>query len=508
MRPAFFATLLLIVLAASPVPSPARTFTNPILDDGADPWVLPWKGVYFYTRTTGTDVRIGRSADLTRVGDNDVSVWRPPDGTPYSKQLWAPELHRLGGKWYVYFAADDGKDANHRMFVLESDGDDPQGSYTFRGQISIPPDRWAIDGTVLEDRGETYFVWSGRSFDDERDQSQSLYIARMSDPLTLVGPRVKIASPDLPWERHGHPVNEGPEVLKSPGGRVFLTFSASGFYTPQYALGLLELVGKDPLDPKAWREAEAPIFGPANGVVGIGHASFVPSPDGTQAWIVYHARRQADVPRDVRLGRFVFDRDGTPRFAPPTPTGAESAAPSGLPRVTFVADGSFDRGEEARLPDFQTTGDVGRLANDGTLFPAIAGGDGPDVGFLGVGGAAESGLSQVVGPLHKGTWTFTADLARDADAAAAASPGTVVLRIDAVAADGTSRVLGEARVKTADVPAGRFKTFSVTAAATDRSLAGSMLRVVILAPAATPAAAVPWRIKLDALTLDYQKGVQ
>ena len=431
-----------------------------------------------------------------------MSVWKPPDGTPHSRELWAPELHRLGGKWYVYVAADDGKDANHRMFVLEGDSDDPQGGYTFKGQISIPPDRWAIDGTVLETGGNAYFVWSGRSSDDEADQSQSLYIARMSDPTTLVGPRVKISSPDRPWERHGHPVNEGPEVLKAPNGRVFLTYSASGFYTPQYALGLLELVGKNPLDPKSWRKGKEPIFAGANGVEGVGHASFVPSPDGSQAWVVYHARRRPDVPRDVRLGRFVFADDGTPRFAPPTPTGTEVPAPSGLPRVTFVANGRFDRGGEGRLLDFQTIGDVGLLPNDGTAFPALPGGDGPNVAFLGVGGA-DAGLSQVVGPLHKGTWAFTAKLALGNDAAAA-EPRTVVLRLDAVAADGTSRVLGEKSVSTADVPAGAFTAFSVTAAATDKSLAGSMLRVVVLVPAATREDVGSWRIKLDALELDFR----
>ena len=500
------AALAVLTLAAA---AGGQTFTNPILDDGADPWVVPWKGEYFYTRTTGTDVRIGRSPDLTRIGDNDVSAWKPPDGTPYSKQLWAPELHRLNGKWYVYVAADDGKDANHRMYVLEATSDDPQGSYTFKGQLSIPADRWAIDGTVLEHGGNAYFVWSGRSFDDGRDQSQSLYIARMSDPTTLVGPRVKISSPDLPWERHGHPVNEGPEVLKSPNGRVFLTYSASGYYTPQYALGLLELVGKNPLDPKAWRKSNEPIFGAANGVEGTGHASFVPSPDGSQAWIVYHARREPNVPRDVRLGRFVFANDGTPRFAPPTPTGMEVAAPSGLPLVKFVANGCFDRGDDTRLLDFQTTGDGGLLANDGGAFAALPGGDGPNVGFLGVGGA-DAGLSQIVGPLHRGTWILTAKLALGTDAAAAAkaSPAVVVLRLDAVAADGGSRTLGETRVPTGDIPADAFKAFSVAAAATDRSLAGSMLRLVILVPADQVKAGEPWRVKVDALALDFKPAAR
>jgi GH43 family beta-xylosidase len=43
----------------------------------------------------------------------------------YSKELWAPELHFIKGKWYMYFAADDGNNNNHRIYVLENPTADP-----------------------------------------------------------------------------------------------------------------------------------------------------------------------------------------------------------------------------------------------------------------------------------------------------------------------------------------------------------------------------------------------
>ena len=499
-----------IFALTGPASAQPRTFTNPISPDGADPWVWRWQGAYFYTRTTGTDLRISRSADLTKLGQNDVSVWKPPEGTPYSRELWAPEVHRLDGKWYAYLAADGGKDADHRMYVLEGDSQDPQGHYTFKGQISVPADRWAIDGTVLEHKGKYYFVWSGRTFDDEADQSQSLYIAPMSNPWTLSGPRVKISSPDYEWERQGHPVNEGPEVLKSPGGRTFVIFSASGYYTPQYALGLLELAGGDPLDPAAWRKWNEPVFGAANGVEGTGHASFVPSPDDAEAWVVYHARRQADVPRDVRLGRFVFRPNGLPLFAPPTPTGEAAAYPSGTSLVTFVANGSFDRGDGAKIEDFKAYGDVAVAANDGGKFPKIEGGDGPNLALLGVG--TDGALYQDVGRLGPGTYTLTAWLATgsDADAAVLRKPAAIVLRLEAVAVaeDGTPRddgrkTLAEVRVQSKDLPAGEFKAFTVTGGSVRDSRAGMMLRVVVLTPDELSTPDAGWRVKLDRLSLGY-----
>jgi GH43 family beta-xylosidase len=34
-----------------------------------------------------------------------VVVWRKPDSGPMSQLIWAPELHEIDGKWYIYFAA-------------------------------------------------------------------------------------------------------------------------------------------------------------------------------------------------------------------------------------------------------------------------------------------------------------------------------------------------------------------------------------------------------------------
>jgi hypothetical protein len=79
-----------------------------------------------------------------------VGVWNPPekDG-PNSRQIWAPEIHHLEGRWYIYYAADDGDNDHHRLYVLESDR--AQGAYR-EGNTGYPYGRladssgdWAID---------------------------------------------------------------------------------------------------------------------------------------------------------------------------------------------------------------------------------------------------------------------------------------------------------------------------------------------------------------------------
>lgn len=307
----------------------SEVITNPIAPSSADPWVIRHGDTYYYTHTTGGDVRICKAEKLQEISADCVSVWTPPEGTMYSKQLWAPELHYLDGRWYVYVAASDGDNVNHRMYVIESTSEDPQGDYTFKGKIAPETDRWAIDGTVLELDGRRYFVWSGwEGFEDGR---QDLYIAPMSNPWTITGERTRIATPVYDWEKHGLPINEGPQVLVN-GDDLYIAFSASGYWTPEYSMGLLRYTGRDATDPASWEKLPEPVFtGVGTGEVqGTGHASFTTSCDGRERWIVYHAHRPDDAPRrDLRMQPFTFGADGLPDFGRPVKVGMPISAPSG-----------------------------------------------------------------------------------------------------------------------------------------------------------------------------------
>jgi GH43 family beta-xylosidase len=127
--------LLLGLAVAAALPAAAvraGTITNPIVPQGADPWVTQWQGQYFYCRSAGGQIYVDRATRLQDIGSGiRQSVFTPPSGQAYSRDLWAPELHYLNDHWYIYFAADDGNNANHRMYVLESTSRDPQGTYTF-----------------------------------------------------------------------------------------------------------------------------------------------------------------------------------------------------------------------------------------------------------------------------------------------------------------------------------------------------------------------------------------
>ena len=315
-------------------------FTNPLYR-GADPWVIRHDGSYYACHSgPGNRLEVWKSSSLTRRGECGV-VWSPPRRGWNRAQVWAPELHRVRGRWYIYYAASDGFNVNHRMGVLEAATDDPQGPYIDRGMLytgdhlaSGKRSRWAIDGTVLDLNGQLYFIWSG--WEDYRDV-QHLYVARMSDPCTISSDRVQICPNNCHhWERlgdrhHERGLHEAPQLLVR-NGRVMLVYSCSGSWQPTYKLGMLYMdASADPMAPHSWTKHNAPVFQSTPDVFGVGHCCFTHSPDGAEDWILYHSKtRQWDgwSDRVVRAQKFAWRPDGFPDFGSPAPSGARLAMPS------------------------------------------------------------------------------------------------------------------------------------------------------------------------------------
>ena len=287
-----------------------------------------------FVRSQGNAVWLNRAASLEDIHTNSgrsqtVLAWSAPSGTNYSRQIWAPELQRIDDSWYIYVAASDGDNATHRMQVLQRINTDPFGQFTYLNQLAPTTDRWAIDGTSFEWNNTLYFVWSG--WEGTTDGQQNLYIAQMRNPWTILGERSLISSPQFSWEKFGLPINEGPQILIHDG-ELHIIFSASGYWTKQYALGRLTYNGTGSLlSAASWTKASQPVFAATSQIKGTGHASFTTSPDGTEHWIVYHAHANPTVfneDRVIRMQPFEFRSDGTPNFGTPITPGVQLSVPA------------------------------------------------------------------------------------------------------------------------------------------------------------------------------------
>lgn len=305
-------------------------FRNPLIEQRADPWVLKHTDGYYYFTASVPEydrIELRRATTIQDLTDASAAdVWHKHENGIMSQNIWAPEIHFIDGKWYIYFAAGrEDEPFAHRMYVLENASANPlEGEWIEKGEIKTAWDSFSLDATSFEHDGKRYLVWAQK--DPQIEGNSNLYIAEMANPWTLKSEQVRITKPEYDWEVIGFLVNEGAAVLKR-NGKIFISYSASAT-DHNYAMGLLTASeDSDLLDPASWSKSEKPVFvsNPDNSQYGPGHNSFTVSEDGTQDILIYHARSYKEIVGDplfdpnrhARAKVVEWNSDGTPNFGTP-----------------------------------------------------------------------------------------------------------------------------------------------------------------------------------------------
>lgn len=323
-------------------PEMTEQFTPIIDNNGADPWLWQEADTYYYTKTTGDNLTLWRSKNLTDVAAGEKKVlWQMPESF---ESIWAPELHHIGKDWYIYFAANRANET-HRMYAVVNHNADPYEGEWELTEIKGMDDKFAIDGTVFSAKGKDYFIWSG--WEGYENVAQNLYIAEMISPTEIKSEKIMLSKPDFQWEKKQTPlVNEGPQVLIK-NQQINLVYSASGSWDNDYCLGLLTAdLSSDLLNPSSWQKHLEPVFQQGNGVYGPGHCSFVKSKDGKEDWLIYHAARwdHSGWERSIRLQQFKWHDDDTPDFGKPVESSSFRQLPASEPKRYVV---SAEKGERS-----------------------------------------------------------------------------------------------------------------------------------------------------------------
>ncbi len=315
-------------------------YPNPFIMERADPYVIKHENKYYFTASypafgsveKGYDRIILRESPtlLGLAQAQEKTIWYAHESGVMARHIWAPEIHFIDGKWYVFFAAGE-KDAiwNIRPFVLVCEGDPMNDEWKELGKMQacegddISFNSFSLDMTYFEHKGRHYLIWA------EIIGDSSLFMAKINpaEPNKLISKPILLTKPEYDWEKVNHRVNEGASVLKY-GDKVFVFFSASGTGS-EYCMGVVYAdENSDLMDKDSWSKVSFPVLQTSDleGESGPGHNSFTIDDNGNTV-IVYHARPVShlkgkcgtycseslyDPCRHARIKRVYFSEDGTP----------------------------------------------------------------------------------------------------------------------------------------------------------------------------------------------------
>ncbi|MBD2757299.1 glycoside hydrolase family 43 protein [Spirosoma validum] len=247
----------------------------------------------------------------SRILDSTAVKWA-------KKAMWAPAIIEKGGKYFLFFGANDIHDDKKEVGGIGvAVADNPAGS--FRDYLGKPlvgqihNGAQPIDQFVFKDKdGQYYLIYGGWSHCN---------IARLNDDFTGFLP-----FPDGTTYREITPKNyvEGP-IMFVRNGTYYFMWSEGGWTGPNYSVayatssspfGPFERVGKIlQQDPTVAR--------------GAGHHSVIQVPGKDEWYIIYHRRPLTETDgnhRETCIDRMYFDEKGAIKPVKITVEGVEARA--------------------------------------------------------------------------------------------------------------------------------------------------------------------------------------
>lgn len=285
------------------------TETDIFIADRADPYITKGSDGYYYFTASypmygGNDkegydrIILRRSKTIEGLADAEEKViWDESESDTAHRFIWAPEIHEINGKWYVYFAASGQADNvwDINCHVIACDGNDPYNdTWTDKGKFqaadgdAFPFTGFSLDMTYFECNGKHYVSWA------QNGGNSNVYIAPINtdEPWKTTEKSMLLTKPEYYWEKVSIPVNEGPAAMIHDG-KIFVAFSASAT-GPEYCIGLMYAdVTSDLMDINSWTKLDTPLLTSEDliGEYGPGHNSFVQDENGD--WVfVYHSRSE------------------------------------------------------------------------------------------------------------------------------------------------------------------------------------------------------------------------
>ncbi|MBQ9818523.1 MAG: family 43 glycosylhydrolase [Proteobacteria bacterium] len=282
-------------------------FANPVIaSDAPDPGAIWVDGTYYVATTPGPNgYQIFKSEELhTLKHVKDVNMKKPNHNGWAGGGTWAPEIHRVGKKFHLYYSANQKSDdtigkPGERFCVGVAIADAPDGDYKDRGTpLVCAGDSDAayervIDASYFQDAdGKHYVLWQQNG---NRNNPSKIYIQQLDvkedgavvDLMNGTKP-VKLIESDQDWEMYDvvnrRGVVEGPWLIRN-GKYYYLFYSGNTYDGRKYAVG----VARATAITGPYQKHDGPVMASRHThFTSPGHGSVLKSPEGT--WFhIYHA---------------------------------------------------------------------------------------------------------------------------------------------------------------------------------------------------------------------------
>lgn len=359
MKKLFFSFIALMfawVIAPSVAASPY--ISNPVPLKFGDPFLLFASdgNYYMYGTSLGDGFEAFVSYDGMHSWQPLGQVYRGARPGQWNRDcFWAPEVYERGGKYYMFYSANDrnnprGEEENFRIGVAVSDS--PAGPFEdLHNRPLFESDYPVIDANVYFDdaTGRAYLYFSRCCYKHPVESELAAQMRRqgvygnieeswvygvelkpdfsgiIGEPVALLTPPAKLGDPQSEWESRSvtrREVNrrwtEGSFIFRHDG-KYYIMYSANFYGGGNYAVGYA--TSDNPLGPFV-KAKNNPVLeeNASNGgkVLGTGHNMVLKLDDGNY-YTVYHGR-MTDNPgeRVVFIDKLEIGRDGQLRVNGPT----------------------------------------------------------------------------------------------------------------------------------------------------------------------------------------------
>ena len=272
--------LAFLILAVSVAFAPQRTYT---LDDIniRDPYIMPVEkeGVYYMYASSGVTengkhyggVVAYKSRDL-KTWEGPVRVFDVPRDNYLTGNVWAPEVHKYKGKYYLFATLNSdvrwkGPKAGHPAYNHRATqifwSKSPEGPFLpFEGKTPHTPlDEMCLDGTLWVENGTPYMVYC-HEWVEVADGEMDLVELEKDLSAPVGAPQRLFCASAADWStgagKEGNKtyVTDGCFLYRSKTGKLLMMWSS--FKDGVYAVGLAESDTGKIIGP--WRQQKEPIF--------------------------------------------------------------------------------------------------------------------------------------------------------------------------------------------------------------------------------------------------------